>query len=423
MAADTIYGGPNRIIRGEYLNPRPGQDLVLGRIRRGVLSYDGIDLNTQRQLPFKLGVYTGPGATGASGFAGYQNWLGCQEMIGSDNMADAQWSDLTAPNFIWENWGPVCLANPQMWLQLSCALIPDTLTSSNFANGVAGDYDSMWNTLGDYIVTRAPLGIKRIIFRLHHEFNLRTPVINASDFKAYWIRVVGLLRAKFTAASGVEALFCWNPSNHQNNYQAYMLDDYWPGDVQTIAATTYGGIANAAPLANLDLLNSKYPFRRRFASDYVDYIGIDIYDQSPGDGIYVANVQPSRANQARAMQRYVANFNEFFSPYSPNFAADYRSNGLAYMHQLSHETSTPLCVPEWGLWGVGHNNRPAGGDNPYFIQQMYDWFVRAGVSYACYFDSTQPGSDAWHQLWPGADYTHQTDFPVARDRYLELFGG
>src|ERR1700755_3573138 len=97
--ADTIYGnysGVGRVLRSEALNARPGQDLKLGLLRRGVLAFDGTDLNTQRPLPCKIGVYTGPGTTGSSGFQTYQNWLGCQEMIASDNFARAQWSDIEA---------------------------------------------------------------------------------------------------------------------------------------------------------------------------------------------------------------------------------------------------------------------------------------------------------------------------------------
>ena len=410
--ADTIYGnysGVGRVLRSEALNARPGQDLKLGLLRRGVLAFDGTDLNTQRPLPFKIGVYTGPGTTGSSGFQTYQNWLGCQEMIASDNFARAQWSDIEAPNFLWDAWSPICRDNPTMWLQLTVPLLPNTLnpaTAQNWTDGANGVHDAHWNTLGDYIVARANLGIKRIIVRLHHEFNL-APIPGGSEdeWRTYWTRVVGLLRAKFTTASGVQMLTCWNPSRGNQKD----LDLYWPGVVRDANATTFGGVS-AASLARM---NRSFPFRRRFYCNEVDLIGLDTYDQS-GSG-YTNGVTPTEAQRAQAWWSYMDNEDEF-----PE--ANTNTGSHNYMQKLSEETGTPLCIPEWGCWGVGHG-RAAGGDNPMFIERMYNWMTRAGVTYACYFDSTQPGQDAWHQLWPGADSTFVTEFPNARDRYLELFGG
>lgn len=86
--------------------------------------------------------------------------------------------------------------------------------------------------------------------------------------------------------------------------------------------------------------------------DVVDIIGLDIYDY-PG----------STSVEQRWIDYYLD------GPFGLNW---HKTFAIAH--------GKPMSYPEWG---VG-----AAGDNPYFVQKMYDWFVQnaAHIAYACYFD-------------------------------------
>ncbi len=64
-----------------------------------------------------------------------------------------------------------------------------------------------------------------------------------------------------------------------------------------------------------------------------------------------------------------------------------------------------MSYPEWG---VGQ-----AGDNPYFVQQMHNWFVdNAGqIAYACYFDVDG--------AWP--TQIDDGEFPLSQARFVSLF--
>jgi hypothetical protein len=404
---------------------RPGIDIPLSSFEPGeALVWSGTSLGSQRMLPFDIGVYTGAAPAGSTAFFLYMRWISNARIIASDNFARAQWSDVEAPNFIWNGWGPVISQRPDIWLQLTVPLLPDTLPATvaqNWTDGANGVHDAHWNTLGDYIVAKGTL--KRLIIRLHHEFNIASiPVASYGNWKTYWKRVVNLLRAKFDAASGITCKFCWNPTN---NIGGVDLDALWPGTVDT--ATIVGGFTEQGQDTALGRAAAKalrsYPLRRRYGCAEVDFIGVDVYDQTPGNGLYTDGVTPTNAQRAGAWASYLNSFEEFNDPDNPvpgNVTGYLAAGSLNYVQRLAQETGTPLCVPEWGLWGVGHG-RPAGGDNPIFIYKMRDWMQAAGVSYACYFDYTNASQDAYHQLWPGVSNNVVTDFPLARDAYLSLF--
>ena len=48
----------------------------------------------------------------------------------------------------------------------------------------------------------------------------------------------------------------------------------------------------------------------------------------------------------------------------------------------SHNKHT--SIPEWGV--VNRTDGHGGGDNPYFVNQMVQWFKTNGVAYQNYFD-------------------------------------
>ncbi len=78
---------------------------------------------------------------------------------------------------------------------------------------------------------------------------------------------------------------------------------------------------------------------------YVDYVGADVYDNS-----WIADYRDP-----------VARWNDFVTqPY-----------GLQWQSDFATAHGKPMTFPEWGL--STRSDGHGGGDDPYFIQQMYDW--------------------------------------------------
>jgi hypothetical protein len=86
--------------------------------------------------------------------------------------------------------------------------------------------------------------------------------------------------------------------------------------------------------------------------DVVDYIGLDVYDFK---------------HEGSAEERW----NNFYvkAPF-----------GLEWHREFARLHGKRMSYPEWGVGNFG--------DNPFFIQQMHDWFMKnAGqIAYAAYFD-------------------------------------
>lgn len=112
--------------------------------------------------------------------------------------------------------------------------------------------------------------------------------------------------------------------------------------------------------------------------DVVDYIGLDVYDfKYPGS----------------AEQRW----NTFYLK---------ASFGLEWHRDFAARHGKPMSYPEWGVGNFG--------DNPFFVQQMHDWFVKneRNIAYAAYFDVDG--------LWP--TQIDNNRFPKSQKLFNELFG-
>jgi len=73
-----------------------------------------------------------------------------------------------------------------------------------------------------------------------------------------------------------------------------------------------------------------------------------------------------------------------------------------------------MGIPEWGLWQASYQDG-AGGDDPYYIQQMYLWVMNPAnnVAYQSYFDLA---TDDNHEVYP------PTSYPLGSAEYQQLFG-
>jgi hypothetical protein len=111
--------------------------------------------------------------------------------------------------------------------------------------------------------------------------------------------------------------------------------------------------------------------------DVVDYIGLDVYDFK---------------HEGSAQERW----NTFYlkAPF-----------GLEWQRDFAGLHSKPMSYPEWGVGNFG--------DNPFFIQQMHDWFVKneADIAYAAYFNVDG--------LWPTQIDTGR--FPKSQKLFRMLF--
>lgn len=127
---------------------------------------------------------------------------------------------------------------------------------------------------------------------------------------------------------------------------------------------------------------------------YVDIIGLDAYDTS--------SVQSSSADR----------WNNQVT----------RTYGLKWQKDFAMSHGKQVSYPEWGLT-VRPKDNLGGGDNPYYIQKMYDWMNDLPSSgpgslvYHSYFEVN--ASDAAHRLMP-VDGTLQ--FPSSSALFKKLFG-
>jgi hypothetical protein len=111
--------------------------------------------------------------------------------------------------------------------------------------------------------------------------------------------------------------------------------------------------------------------------DVVDYIGLDVYDFK---------------YEGSAAERWDSYYLK--APF-----------GLEWHREFAARHGKAMSYPEWGVGNFG--------DNPFFIQQMHDWFVtnEGHIAYAAYFDVDG--------LWPTQIDNNQ--FPTSRKLFRELF--
>jgi hypothetical protein len=159
--------------------------------------------------------------------------------------------------------------------------------------------------------------------------------------------------------------------------------EYWRQIVRTVRAVAGTNFKfDWSPLAgnnNADV-EAAYPGDR-----YVDYIGLDTYDTS--------TIQDD--NLARWNQR----MNE--------------KVGLLWHKNFAAKHGKPMTFPEWGVT-VRPNDNLGGGDNPFYIEKMYQWIHSNNVAFHMYFEVD--AKDAAHRLMT-------SQFPKSSARYRALFGG
>jgi len=199
----------------------------------------------------------------------------------------------------------------------------------SLATGATGAYNQYFVTLAKGLVAG---GQASSIIRLGWEFNGSwfpwAAAGHAADFIAYWRQIVTSMRS----VPGANFKFEWNPT--AGDQGAGNLADYYPGN------------------------------------NYVDYIGLDVYD------VAWANY-PGVAAQFATLKN---------GPY-----------GLDWLASFAAQQGKPMTLPEWGLgWGASDGGAPvshpgtetSGGDDPTFINDIAGWIATHNVYEATLWDVT-----------------------------------
>jgi len=319
--------------------------------------------------------------SGIRGNAAYAAWLQRQVVWAEDNEPSTWWDNVEGGGWQLEPWGNWVQENPKRRLILGVPIIPGAWDGSgtkqglnahqkiDFETGATGAYNLHYENLAKRLV-KYHLG--NSILRLGIEFNggwfawrvKGNP--KAEAFAAYWKQIVTTMRA----VPGAEKLeFTWNPG--LGCYCSFDPEKAWPGDA------------------------------------YVDYIGLDTYDDSYAKGTYPWP-KDSTPQQIEAIQKRV---------WETVFVKG--AFGLNYWKKFAEKHHKPLAFPEWG---VDHKpDHHGGGDNPYFIEKMHQFIndPANNVAWHAYFD--YQAGDGHHQLAPKADGTVITEFPKSAAKFQELF--
>ncbi|MBI1372631.1 MAG: beta-mannanase [Phycisphaera sp.] len=328
-----------------------------------------------------IGTYHWP--NGTKGVDAFGQWLGRDTVWGLDFIGAETWDSVGWPTWWLDAWSKWVEAKPGRRLIFSIPILAGPVDGSgptqgakgvgvpvSLERGAAGEYDQHIRDLANNLVK---YGLGDTILRPGWEFNGDWYAWRAKGrtdaFIAYWRRIVTTMRS----VPGGDALkFCWNPTLGDQQFSA---DEAWPGD------------------------------------EYVDYVGVDVYDETWIDGAYPL---PADASAEEIERRRLKAWNDWH----------YGSKrGLAFWSQFAKDHGKPLAIPEWGV--VRANHQHCGLDNPLFIERMHAFITDPAnnVAFHCYFDVNT--DDLRHQLSPGIpDSGHRegTEFPNAAKRFRELFG-
>jgi Glycosyl hydrolase family 26 len=293
-----------------------------------------------------MGVYHGAG--NPSAVTRFEQRLGRDVELAHDYLDKRSWGRMTNVSWMTRLWKNAGFSGRMVF---TVPMIPDT--GGSLKEGAAGKYNRHFRLLARRLVAH---GQGESTLRLGPEFNGRwfkwTMVVpNGSKFYArYWRQIVTTMRG----VTGANFKFDW----------AVNAGSAWVGNGkrQLSAATAYPGNA------------------------YVDYIGIDVYDQSWA---------VHRKSATKRWREYVN-----------------QKDGLKWHVRFAAAKGKPMSIPEWGL--VKRRDGRGGGDNPYFISQMHNWIQGHQIAYHLYFESTDP--NAQYGVFSGR-------FPQSAASFVRLFGG
>lgn len=225
-----------------------------------------------------------------------------------------------------------------------------TQASAALHRAATGAFDKYYVSFAKKLVSN---GHEDAFLSLGHEFNGDwfpwTAVGNEADYKAMWRRVVPLMKS----VPGEEFRFVWNLAGGPGQLTESQIQALWPGDT------------------------------------LVRVVGYNLYDVH------------TRIGPWSGVGWKVARWDDMLT----------RDHGLQWLAGFAYVHRKPIAFPEWGLVTTSSNEN-GGGDNPYFIEKMYEWFRSHIVSFEAYHDVANANND--HVI------EDVSDFPVASDIYRQL---
>jgi hypothetical protein len=295
------------------------------------------------------------GSLGVAKSNQFAEWLGSN---GSGGLGTAQqhgwvhgfvsrssWSDIIGSPWLLEHIGKDTTRKKV----LSYPFWPDN-QGQQFGTGVAGGFNGFWQQIADRLISLGLNGTG-VVIRPGWEWNGNFGNVyvgnptTASQFVSYWRNIVNTMRSR-----GFTGLFDWCP-----NWSSHVDSGF---NKRTVLELAYPGDA------------------------YVDVIGIDIYDEdwasSGRDG----------------------------SGWASSLATE--TAGLQWQNDFSLAHNKLMAWDEWGV-SSNNSNRPGGGDNAGFINNMLnDWFAPfvERFSHILYFEGDiTSGAAADHRLTSGPNPT------------------
>jgi hypothetical protein len=322
-----------------------------------------------------IGVYRGRGC-GISAIRDYEHFIGREVQKVADYMIEqpTSWAEFengnltsTADVSAWQD----VLGRRQLVLGVpACCGASAGSGGKTWADEADGVNDTHWEALGNRLIAA---GLRGALLRIGREFNgdwypWKVAEGGQESYIAGYRHVVTVLRGLPDAAFR----FCWNPTLGVGNLTAKGTESCYPGD------------------------------------DYVDEIGIDLYDwtqkTSAGTQIYPGNAADTTTAQQQEVLGIMLT----------------QRDSLRGWYALALSHAKPLSFPEWGLvlWKTG-DAYLGGGDNAIFVRAMADFIC----------GSSLPG---WHAMWedpwgagvvdPDTKPGRPIPAPMSRAAFLQAFG-
>ncbi|GAA2423984.1 glycoside hydrolase family 26 protein [Streptomyces macrosporus] len=248
-----------------------------------------------------LGAFLGAGSDGVRRTAELSRWLGgARVRVGHTYMPGDTWERIEGNRDFLRPWAEWRRAEPDRMLVLNVPMqarneagLPDHEVRHLIRRGVDGHFDRHFRTLAEHLVA---LGVPDTVIVLGWEMNGVTYTHRCAPdpqgWKEYWRRIVATMRS----VSGQKFRFDFAPSRGRD---AIGWTECYPGD------------------------------------DVVDIIGMDSYDQPPGEDFDDQVKQPF---------------------------------GLQHQVDFARERGKPISYPEWGLF--------RRGDNAEYVRRMLEWIDR-----------------------------------------------
>lgn len=245
-----------------------------------------------------LGAFTDSGAEGVANLAGFQKWLGGTPVrVGHTYLPGGTWEDVEGPQDLLQPWADWRRAEADRLFVLNVPMqagneerTSDTQVRSLLRQGASGAFDAHFSLLAHHLVD---MGVPDTVVVLGWEMNGTTYAHRCGpdpkNWQAYWRRVVAAMRA----VPGQKFRFDFAPSRGKD---AVPWTECYPGD------------------------------------DTVDVIGMDSYDQPPGQSFD----------------------HQVSEPY-----------GLQAQVDFAAQHGKAVSYPEWGLF--------QNGDDTAYVKGMLRW--------------------------------------------------